>query len=276
MTILIGVPTYDDRVMSGLAMALMGEQHQPRCVPYSVAFKQASLLAFAHNELLCIALNNRPDITHLLLIHADVLPVPGFIGQMWDDMVRANADVLSALLPIKDTKGLTSTALLPSLAEARRPGRREYKRRRLTMQESEQLPEVFTVTDLQKLFSEPSEDAALLVNTGLMLIDVRKPWIEQAHFEINDAIYRNEAGLFYPDVEPEDWHFSRQIADLGVRVAVTRRVQARHVGRMNYPNQTPWGEWAHDQSVVSPEQIEEHHEDSVPEQIREPSPALTA
>lgn len=265
MTVLVGIPTYDDTLRSGLALALLTEMRQPKCPPYTVACKQSSLLALAHNELLCIALNNRPEISHLLIVHADVMPDPGFIAQMYSDMAEAQADVLGAVIPIKDSKGLTSTALLPSLGTAERHGRREFRRRRLTMTEAVRLPDVFDVHDLQHVFEDDSDDAALLVNTGMMLIDVRKAFAELVHFEINDAIFQNERGQFYADVEPEDWHFSRQCAELGARVCVTRRVGLRHVGRANFPNKQAWGEWAVDQTYSpSPNGKEPHHEVAMP------------
>lgn len=248
MTTLIGIPTYDDTLRSGLAVSLLTEMSHPGCPRYTVACKQSSLLALAHNELLCLALNNRPDISHLLIIHSDILPDPGYIAQMHKDMKEARAGVLSAVIPIKDSKGLTSTALLPHIGGSDRQGRREYRRRRLTLAEAPRLPDIFDVRDLQKLFDEDSSDAVLLVNTGMLLIDMRQPFVERVHFEINDAIFRNDDdGMYYADVEPEDWHFSRQLAEHGARVCVTRRVRLRHVGRMNFPNSGTWGEWQADQ-----------------------------
>lgn len=246
MTILIGVPTYDDTIKAGLSSAIMTEGGRPGCPPYTVAYKASSLLAFAHNALLCLALNNRPAITHLLLNHADVIPEPGYIGTLYDEMQRTGAGVVSVVLPLKDTKGLTSTAFLPDIDTAWLPGPRTYKRRRLTMHEAEQMPETFDVHDLAAAFESDASKPALLVNTGLMLIDVTQPWAECVHFEINDTINRNAQGLFIADVEPEDWHFSRQLAQLGVTVVATRKIKAKHVGRANFPNSGAWGDLEHD------------------------------
>jgi len=283
MTILVGIPTYDDKVISGLAAALMGELAQPECPPYTVAFKQASLLAFGHNALLVIALNNRPAITHLLLVHSDVVPEAGFIKQMLSDMEEAKADLLGAILPIKDSKGLTSTALLTDSHEIDQLGRRDCRRRRLTIKESARLPDVFDCADLQKFFDDHSTKPALLVNTGLLLIDVRKPWVEKCHFEINDDIFKNDDGLYYADVEPEDWHFARQAAGQGARVCVTRRIKAQHIGRQNYPNGGGWGKWEHDENqtpltVGAPAPVtsvikqngDGQHENTLSESLHEP------
>ncbi len=271
MAVLIGIPTYDDKVYSGLSAALMGEGTLPDCPEYTVAYKHISLLALSHNELLVLALNNRPQITHLLIVHSDVIPERGFLVQMLHDMAEAQADVLSAVIPIKDGSGLTSTALLPHLGEADAQGRYEFRRRRLTIKEAMRLPDVFDVQDVQHVFDEHSPDGVLLVNTGLMLIDVRQPRLtepEPLHFEINDAIFRKEDGTFVADVEPEDWYFSRQCARRGLRVCATRRVHVQHVGRANFPNHVDYGTWASDK-MWKPANKEngQHAETQVPEPI---------
>jgi hypothetical protein len=247
VAILIGVPTYDHTLLAGLHQMLTTEGQQPGAPPYKVAIKASSLLAFAHNALLCTALNNRPAISHLLICHSDVVPDPGFLRVMYEEMLRTEAGVVSAVIPIKDSKGLTSTALLPEAAQAewiRQP--RRYKRRRLTMREVMTLPATFEARDVAQLFGEGPERAALLVNTGLMLIDLQ-PWSEQIYFQINDAVYCDERGKFVADVEPEDWFFSRQLAQLGVKAVATRKVKVAHYGRAPFANDSAWGDWEHDQ-----------------------------
>jgi len=280
MTILIGVPTYDDTVKAAACGLLLSESRQPHCPPYTVAFKTASLLAYAHNALLCIALNNRPEITHLLIWHADVIPQPGFLAVLWEEMVRSQADVLGTVLAIKDGKGLTSTALLPDVTgEADPVGRREFRRQRLTLKEAASLPPTFDALDLQRVFEDQSTSPTLLVNTGLLLIDVRKPWIERCWFEINDAIFKRDDGLWYADVEPEDWHFSRLAAAAGARVCATQKVMAAHVGRANFPNTGAWGEWSHDlagKPLDHDTTGDSHEEIDLSEPVRQPAsqPAL--
>lgn len=251
MTVLVGIPTYNDMLRTGLALTLLAER-RPGCPQYTVVSKQASLLALAHNELLCIALNNRPEITHLLIVHSDVIPEPGFICQMFNDMVECKADVLGAVIPIKDEKGLTSTAYLPHIGSNAEDaqGRYAFRRRRLTLREAAGLPEIFGVQDLQALFHDNSPDGALLANTGMLLIDVRSEFIEHVHFEINDEVFRKDDGMFYADVEPEDWYFSRQLATLGAKVMVTRRVKLRHMGGVPFPNTNEWGAWEFDRTAV--------------------------
>jgi hypothetical protein len=255
MTTLVGIPTYDEKIQVGLAGALLGEAHRSDCPHFTIAFKASSLLAFAHNALLCMALNNRSQgITHLLIIHSDVLPEPGFMKILHDEMSATGAGVCSGVLPIKDSNGLTSTALLQDLSLTQQPGPREFRRRRVTMREMDKLPETFDARDLAEFFGEEGshtglpQQPALLVNTGLMLIDVRQTWVQSVHFNITDTIWKNDQGLYYADVEPEDWAFSRLAAECGATVIATRKVRARHAGRALFPNHGGWGEWDSDQA----------------------------
>jgi hypothetical protein len=246
MAILIGIPTYDHTLLAGLHQALSTEGQQPGCPPYKIAIKASSLLAFAHNALLCTALNNRPDISHLLINHADVVPEPGYLRLMYEEMLRKDAGVVSAVIPIKDNKGLTSTALLPDGDTEWMQQPRSYKRRRMTMREVMTLPATFEARDVAQLFGADPDRAALLVNTGLMLIDVQQPWSERVYFQINDTVCQDERGKFVADVEPEDWFFSRQLARLGVKAVATRKVKVTHYGRAPFANDSAWGEWEHD------------------------------
>ena len=80
----------------------------------------------------------------------------------------------------------------------------------------------------------------LLVNTGLMLVDFREPWVERVCFTIRDKIHE-ENGTWVAEVEPEDWGFSRQARALGVPLHVTRRVAVMHIGSKAFPNDVKWG-----------------------------------
>src|SRR3990167_1726289 len=230
--IILGVPTYDSRMHNQLAMALLNELYQPDVPQFSVITNHSSLLARGFNELYCHALNRRPEVTHFLMIHADVIPEPGFVGALYREMERTGADVLSAVLPLKDNRGLTSTGLDDPTVE--------MEPRRISMVEVQQLPETFDSRDVAKLFNDAPNRSILLVNSGLMLVDIRKPWVENCWFAINDQMLRNGSSKFEPVTESEDWFFSRRAQELGARVMVTRTVKARHAGEVKFPN---WGAW---------------------------------
>jgi len=229
--IILGVPTYDSRMHNQLAMALLNELYQPDVPQFSVITNHSSLLARGFNELYCHALNRRPEVTHFLMIHADVIPEPGFVGQLSREMERTGADVLSAVLPLKDNRGLTSTGLDDPTVE--------MEPRRISMAEVQQLPETFDSRDVTKLFNDAPNRSILLVNSGLMLVDLRKAWVQECWFAINDLVV-NRDGKFQPETESEDWFFSRRAQELGVRVMATRTVKARHAGEIKFPN---WGAW---------------------------------
>ena len=103
------------------------------------------------------------DITHIFTMHNDVVPEVGYLDILMDEIERTGADFLSVLLPIKDLNGLSSTAIdsvdNPFCVE-----------RRITMTEAYQLPETFDAADCGY------PDRALLVNTGLFLMDWTKDW----------------------------------------------------------------------------------------------------
>ena len=240
--ILLGLPTYDSKIHNRLMLALLNEANQPNTPSFSVLTNHSSLLARGFNELYCYALNHRPEVTHFMMIHADVIPERGFIGKMYAEMERAGCDVLSVALPLKDNRGLTSTAL--------DMGHKEPKR--LSLKELALLPETFEALDLARLNgNEKVNIGPLLVNSGLMLVDLRKPWCEQCWFAITDRIERNEQGIFQPVTDSEDWYFSRRARLLGAKVMATRIIQARHVGNMEFPNWGAWGTHVQDDADLS-------------------------
>jgi hypothetical protein len=179
----------------------------------------SSLLAYGFNMLWLHALKLRKEqgVTHFLMLHADIVPLDAeWLAQLHSEMERAGAQVLSAVAPIKDGRGLTSTAL-----DGRPP-------RRLSMQDVLTLPVTFTHPDL-------------LVNTGMLLVDLRPAWVEQIYFSITDRITKGADGSYAPECEPEDWHFSRLARRLGVQLWATRRVRLIHAGHAGFSNYEVWG-----------------------------------
>jgi GT2 family glycosyltransferase len=179
----------------------------------------SSLLACGFNLLWASALNLRAkkNVTHFLLLHADVAPVDAdWIRTLLDEMEKTQAQVLSVVLPVKDHRGLVSTAL----------------------DDGSMMPRGFTLADIQA-GPETFTHEKLLVNTGCLLVRFDEPWVEKICFTVNDSITRNEQGQWEVRAEPEDYHFSRQCHRLGVRVFATRKVRAVHTGTHQYPNWVP-------------------------------------
>lgn len=186
----------------------------------------------AGNLFLASALNaqeNGVKITHLAMLHNDVVPEQGWIDVLMEDLLAFEMDVMSAVIPIKDMKGLTSTAI----DSEDDPYEVE---RRLTMTEVFSLPPVFTNKDC----GYPHRN--LLVNTGCFIMDFTKPWRYDLCFTATDRIIRNN-GKMMSQHSPSDWQFSRDVQRFGGKVAATRNVRLLHMAELPYHNHEPWGDW---------------------------------
>lgn len=220
LRLFLALPSYDGSRYNGTAVGY-ALHHRGPFKDVTVEDAGSSLLASNFNHMWARALNARHEgITHFLMVHADVVPhAARWLEALAEVMQRARAEVLSVVIPIKDERGLTSTAI---------EGPTKWNPRRLTMTELQgQLP----------TFTHP----ALLVNTGLLLVDMRRPWVERVHFSINDEMARDDSGRFYARTEPEDWFFSRRAREQGVALYATREIAVTHMGRAGYTNSGAWG-----------------------------------
>lgn len=202
----------------------------------SVRASSFSLLTMNFNSLYCGALNARADgVTHFAMLHADVECEPGWLDVLFRELVRHDADLVSAVVPIKDARGLTSTALTRDAGDPFRVDRR------ITLRELDALPETFD----GPACGDPGY--FLLANTGCWVCRLDRPWCERVCFTVRDRIARNDKGEWEPHVEPEDWGFSKQLHRLGGRVLATKKVRATHHGEAGFRNHGPaWGEWERD------------------------------
>ena len=195
-----------------------------------------SLLTWCFNTAWATALNLKETVglTHFLLWHADVRPV----GQDWLDvllseMKASGADVLSAIIPIKDSRGLTSTARDSD----------PWQPIRVTQHEAQRiLPQTWTSDDV-------------LLNTGLMLVDFTKDWVYKVKFTMQDQIVRRPDGKWTALIEPEDWNFSRQCHRFGLKLVATRAVVVEHFGQGCWRSDAAWGAEIDTQNVPLPEPI---------------------
>ena len=188
-----------------------------------------SLLASNFNGLWCSALNLALDETpvkYFAMLHDDVAPEDFWLDKLIEELEAKQLDVLSVVVPIKDTKGLTSTAI--DGGEVWRP------KCRLTMAEVMSLPETFTGEDI---------GGQLLVNTGCWVCRFDLDWAMKVCFTINDRIvFIPATGRCEPRVEPEDWNFSRQCNRIGLKIGATRKIAISHRGEGDFSNQRVWGQ----------------------------------
>lgn len=210
--------------------------------------RPGSILTSNFNRAWATALNLRSQgVTHFAMLHADVGAPPGWLDTLFAEMDRLGADVVSAVVPLKTEHGLTSTAIGTESV---------YLNRRLSMREVFQLPETFGAADVEAL---TGMRGPLLVNTGLFLADLRKPWASECDdegrlkwaFRFANEIRRDpKTGAFRAFVASEDWLLSHHLASVGARVYATRKVPCFHVGTHRYLSGKPWGEWDSDESYA--------------------------
>lgn len=192
-----------------------------------VQFKRSSLLTMNCNVLWCQALNDRPKVTHFIMLHSDIAPTsPNWILALVEEQQRCGADVLSVVAPVKDGRGVSSTAVVDTATG---------KFIRLTMTQLAALPATFDSTTA----GYPGK--ALLVNTGLFICDFTKPWVEELWFSMHDHITCNN-GVWEAMNFPEDWTFSLKCVQMGLKVCATKCLAVRHYGRKEYRNDEVWGE----------------------------------
>lgn len=190
-----------------------------------------SILPYTFNLLWCGFLGRRAELglTHFAMIHDDIRPQEDWLDVLMDELAANDADVVSAVVPIKDNRGLTSTAIDDTGDE--------WNPRRLTLAEVFDRDETFT-------------DQKILVNTGLWVCRFDRPWCERVAFRQQDRVIHTPDGKFIPSTKPEDWDFTRQVRGRGGRVFATRRVAIEHE-RPEWHNRFPWGTWKADEDAAA-------------------------
>ena len=217
-----------------------------------------SLLAMNFNGGWAAALNSRPQVEYFCMHHSDLGIGPdagGWLDYLIHELHRVDADVISVVVPIKDTRGLTSTGLLRRSWYDENTSKHEH--RRLQMKELEQLPDTFDAGNVCSVFDEPKDgemhdaERILTVNTGLWVCRMDRPWVEDVCFTIKDKILKNEDGTFTAHVWPEDWNFSEWCYDKGLHVVANKKVPVGHRGGTVYSNRARWGQ-EHDSWAKQP------------------------
>lgn len=208
-------------------------------------------------------------IDYFVMLHSDINPQKGWLDILVSKCIRYGADIVSALVPIKNEMGLTSTALDQGNL---------WKPRRLTMTEAMQLPPDFSAETLEH---EYNQFGTLLANTGCWIADFSKPWVTATKedpenpantilansFHFSNRIRIDADGRAIAEVIPEDWHFSKDVDNWCMehegrpaKIYVTRQLQLTHIGEMQYPNDCEWGLWKTDHNVVPESPIPDGYE----------------
>lgn len=239
--VFLGMPGYGKQTAAaGRALWRASRDMANVCIEYQCG----SLLACNFNKLWCTALNmvHRGErIDYFAMLHDDIGAEDFWLDALIEELEAKQLDVLGVVVPIKDTRGLTSIAL-------HRPGDNWNPECRLSMRDVFALPETFTSEDLN--------GAPLLLNTGCWVAKWNQQWCRQVHFEINDRIvFDRPQNAYRPEVESEDWLFSRMLNDLGLRIGATRKIAVAHRGEMDFLNTHAWGSDAFDHESPQRERL---------------------
>lgn len=239
--VFLGMPRHGGTLHDGAACGFYKMPTLGECDVINARYA-SSLLTKAFNSLWAMALASRDGgiCTHFAMLHNDIDPEPAWLDKLLGELTRLDADVVSAVVPLKDTRGLTSTAI-DNPADSWNPIKR------LSLHEVHKLPETFDAADCGY------PESALLINTGLWVCDLRKPWCSAAwpdgslkmFFRQEDRIYRRPEHLDGPrygvETKSEDWNFGRDLHSWGCKVYATRKVKLKHYGEYAFSNEGAWG-----------------------------------
>jgi SAM-dependent methyltransferase len=221
------MPSYGE-VTVGAAAGLYRASRRPEH-DIRIMSNCSSLLTANMNGLWAWALNvgRSSGCTYFAMLHADIEPQEWWLDSLIDELEARKLDVLGVVAPIKDARGVTSIAMArPDLDPWTITGR-------LTMHEVHRLPETFTSEDL---------GFPLLLNTGCWVCRFDEAWAKKVRFTVNDRIaFDPNQGIYFAQVEPEDWYISRLWHELGLKIGATRKVSLGHRGTMSFSNTQAWG-----------------------------------
>lgn len=240
LSIFLGMPTRPNRFAHNRASLAYAHASLSRKYQIVLGGANSSILPHCFNIIWKDVLNRRKEekFTHWGLIHDDVCPDPGWLDIMLEEMNRVNADFISAVVPIKNCRGTTSTAIDNP--------KDQYNVRRLTLHE---------IFKKKPTFTHPR----ILLNSGLFVMRMKPEfylyppvyWRQQD--KLTPRVANPKEGEEYeydPETISEDWDFTRQLKARGARVFATRAVPLFHLEE-EFHNKSPWGTWKTDEAYFS-------------------------
>jgi hypothetical protein len=228
--VFLGMPTRNGVISCGAAQAAMVQVTANR-----IALFRASThtnLELNYNMLLCDAINlcNHDGVKWFAMLHDDIHPEPFWLDTLIDEAEKYGADLMSAYVPLKDNRQVSSTALsdpndewIPfsrlTLKQIHHPDFPDTVDSYSAIAALRRLPEPFSITC--------PLDSELLINTGCMVMRVDRPWINRIHFHKKDTVIQ-ENGVWGPMTWTEDWMLSQDLHDVGAQIMATRKVSLTH------------------------------------------------
>jgi hypothetical protein len=178
------------------------------------------------------------------MIHSDVQPEAFWIDRLIAEAEAHGADVMSAVIAIKNEKGLTSTAISD-------PNDLGGKFIRLTTSQVRHpsFPVTFdgerAVLALrglpENLRVEAPRGMRLLCNTGCIVCRLG-PWCDPRRVYFDEVTrFERINNQWTPFIRSEDWFFTGQAAVAGAKVMATTTLNVKHLGLTPYPNDQIWG-----------------------------------
>ena len=228
------------RVCWGTVMGVVRSTAKHEALPFNGGFGFSGQEDF--NVMWADAMNlyESGEITHFAMLHGDISPDPNvcWLDVLLEEMDELNASLVSVVSPIKDGRGLTSVGVC-DLDDHWRPFRRFTVRECL-----DELPPTFN--NVQAGYP----DKPLLHNTGLWVADLRRDVFRQVgddggldmYFRFPTRATRGEDGKWAHQRESEDWAFSRDLWDRGVKdTYITSKVRLVHHGFVDFSTHVTWG-----------------------------------
>lgn len=235
--VLLGLPIYGGQInagTAGAAYATASKEHRVFVVPNG-----KSLLSSNCNTLLSMALNERErlELGWFAMLHADCEPDPWWIDTLIEEANTHNADFCSAVVPIKDERGISSTAIGDGTYPA-------FGRLTMRQVHHPKFPKTFDVNlavdALESLGILGAPKKYLLANTGVMVLRLATMFDKSVYFANFDGIRLVDGKYQAWDIS-EDWYFSKLITDAGGKVICTTKVGVIHHGSARFPSQKAWG-----------------------------------
>ena len=188
---------------------------------------QCGGLVLNFNMLLDIACNFRDkgNASHFAMIHSDISAEKGWVDILAEEMHIHNLVAISAVIPIKEKSNDRTSTAIGSKTELWEPIRYIHAKEQPT------LPVTFTGADVCK-----NDDEVLLINTGLMLLDLRHPFFDNYEFNVYSRRRKDADGTRKSYFRSEDWEMSRDLERAGLRYGSTWRPYAEHLGMTGWPN----------------------------------------
>lgn len=250
--VIICNPTYNDTMTSGTAAAVYRTGTEKRDI--HIFSNPMSLVAHNCNFMYAHALNLREklDLEWAAFLHSDIAPSQWWIDALIAEGEENDAQIVSAFVPIKDDRAVTSTAIkdpnfdwTPFTRITQKQHRHVSWPKTVDIFQAanalEALPEGLRVTDVPR--------SVLQVNTGCCIVKLDHPLSEKLYFDQLDTIY-HDGRRFVAKTQSEDWRFSERAASLGMKVVVTKVVRCKHFGAAEFDSHGIWGQNRDDDCLI--------------------------